>query len=79
MRPLLGAKLGEHTQVLGECPCEVIIGDLATYHKFIVANVANEVIIAVDLLLVQGMNIDLKRRILTYSDRGVPLRVGYDT
>ncbi|XP_017478263.1 PREDICTED: uncharacterized protein LOC108368035 isoform X1 [Rhagoletis zephyria] len=68
----------EDTLVVGAVTCKVAIGNVTVFHKFIVADIVDEVIIGVDFLFDQGMQIDMTNRIMTYNNMEVPLSFGYD-
>ncbi|XP_067628486.1 uncharacterized protein [Eurosta solidaginis] len=77
VKPLPGAKLrtvtGEYNQVQGEVICEVLIGKVMVLHKFVVAEIVDEVILGVDFLVDHDIKIDMQRRVMRYENQDVPL------
>ncbi|XP_067645518.1 uncharacterized protein [Eurosta solidaginis] len=77
VKPLPGAKLrtvtGEYNQVQGEVICEVLIGKVMVLHKFVVAEIVDEVILGVDFLVNHDIKIDMQRRVMRYENQDVPL------
>ncbi|XP_067634550.1 myosin-1-like [Eurosta solidaginis] len=77
VKSLPGAKLrtvtGEYNQVQGEVICEVLIGKVMVLHKFVVAEIVDEVILGVDVLVDHDIKIDIQRRVMRYENQGVPL------
>ncbi|XP_036334503.1 uncharacterized protein LOC118745073 [Rhagoletis pomonella] len=82
VKPLIGAKLrtatGEEALLIGELTCDVTIGNVKVSHVFIVADIADEVIIGVDFLTDHGISIDLRSMTMTINNMEVRLNSGYD-
>ncbi|XP_067639050.1 uncharacterized protein [Eurosta solidaginis] len=77
VKPLPGAKLrtvtGEYNQVQEDVICEVLIGKVMVLHKFVVAEIVDEVILGVDFLVDHDIKIDMQRRVMRYENQDVPL------
>ncbi|XP_067637433.1 uncharacterized abhydrolase domain-containing protein DDB_G0269086-like [Eurosta solidaginis] len=77
VKSLTGARLrtvtGEYNQVQGEVICEVLIGKVMVLHKFVVAEIVDEVILGVDFLVDHDIKIDMQRRVMHYENQDVPL------
>ncbi|XP_067634859.1 uncharacterized protein [Eurosta solidaginis] len=77
LKPLPGARLrtvtGEYNQVQGEVICEVLIGKVMVLHKFVVAEIVDEVILGVDFLVDHGIKIDMQKRVMHYKNQDVPI------
>ncbi|XP_067615866.1 uncharacterized protein [Eurosta solidaginis] len=77
IKSLPGARLrtvtGEYNQVQGEVICEVLIGKVMVLHKFVVAEIVDEVILGVDFLVDHDIKIDMQRRVMHYENQDVPL------
>ncbi|XP_067612737.1 uncharacterized protein [Eurosta solidaginis] len=77
VKSLPGARLrtvtGEYSQVQGEVICEVLIGKVMVLHKFVVAEIVDEVILGVDFLVDHDIMIDMRRKIMRYKNQDIPL------
>ncbi|XP_067637321.1 uncharacterized protein [Eurosta solidaginis] len=77
VKSLHGARLraitGEYNQVQGEVVCEVLIGEVMVLHKFVVAEIVDEVILGVDFLVDYDIRIDMQKRIMHYNNQDVPI------
>ncbi|XP_067644811.1 uncharacterized protein [Eurosta solidaginis] len=77
VKSLPGARLrtvtGEYNQVQGEVVCEVLIGKVMVLHKFVVAEIVDEVILGMDFLVDHDVRIDMRRKIMRYKNQDIPL------
>lgn len=69
---------GEKSVVKGKTLKNVVIGDVELVHEFIVADIIDEIIIGMDVMVKHGFNLDLKNMLLTYGNVEIPLRYDSD-
>ncbi|XP_067616141.1 uncharacterized protein [Eurosta solidaginis] len=81
VKPLPGATLrtvtGRYNQVQGEVICEVLIGSIMVLHKFVAAEIVDEVILGVDFLVNHDIRIDMPRKIMRYENQDVPINFSF--
>ncbi|XP_073847838.1 uncharacterized protein [Musca autumnalis] len=80
--PLNGVKLrtatGETTTVHGKAYQRLSMGRKSVNFDFIVADIVDEVILGVDFMIAFDINLDIKHRVMTWSNVEIPISVGYN-
>ncbi|XP_073837086.1 uncharacterized protein [Musca autumnalis] len=80
--PLNGVKLrtatGETTTVHGKAYRRLSMGRKSVNFDFIVADIVDEVILGVDFMIAFDINLDIKHRVMTWSNVEIPISVGYN-
>ncbi|XP_058977365.1 uncharacterized protein LOC131802038 [Musca domestica] len=69
---------GEPAAVHGKITLRLTIANKSENYEFIVADIVDEVIIGADFMIAFGINLDMKERVMTWSNVEIPLNVGYD-
>lgn len=69
---------GQEAAIRGQSTLKVTIGDSTVDHKFIVADIVDDVIIGVDFMTAQSIAIDMERMVLKFRNADIPLRLGYE-
>ncbi|XP_073811775.1 uncharacterized protein [Musca autumnalis] len=79
--PLNGVKLrtatGETTTVHGKAYQRLSMGRKSVNFDFVVADIMDEVILGVDFMIAFDINLDIKHRVMTWSNVEIPINVGY--
>ncbi|XP_073815088.1 uncharacterized protein [Musca autumnalis] len=80
--PLNGVRLrtatGEPAAVYGKITLKLTIANKSASYEFIVADIVDKVIIGADFMIDFGVTLDMKNRVMTWSNDEIPLNVGYD-
>ena len=66
---------GESATVDGETEMKVKIGNVRVSHVFIVADIVDEVVIAVDFMIAYSMNLNMGQQIMSWRNVKTPLDV----
>lgn len=69
---------GEYAFVRGKVIKSIIIGSFKIKHEFIIADIMDDVIIGMDFMTQNGFTLDLRRKVLIFTNVEFPLHTGYN-